>query len=331
MTSTPRPDRPRTAVLVAFPGVCTLDVAGPAEVLGTASRIAGHLLYDLVVAAPSAGILRDENGLGLVADIAIDDVERCDLVVVAGGDGVFAAAADDAVVASVRRLAGVSAHVTSVCTGAFLLAATGMLDHRRVTTHWAFADRLASSHASLDVVADELFVEDGPVTTAAGVAAGIDLALHLVQDHHGHALARRVSRRMVVYLDRKGGQSQFSERLAVEDESVSPPVEAVLAAVRDDPTRDCSTAALASIAGMSERHLRRVFSADTGTTPARLVERIRVDVARTHLERSDWTMERVAASVGFGSPSTMRQVFNRVLGSSPSDYRQVHRTVGSGE
>ncbi|MDY7099713.1 MAG: GlxA family transcriptional regulator [Actinomycetota bacterium] len=319
---------PRRVVLVAYDDFGFLDLVGPSDVLTTANQLAGRTLYQLSVAAhgrPDRVVAESGLRLGVDLDLA-DVVGPVDTVIVTGGLGYRAVTADPAAVAAIGRVAALAGRVCSVCTGSFVLAAAGVLDGRRATTHWAYADELRTANPGVEVVADELYVRHGPVVTAAGVAAGIDLALALVADDHGVALARAVSRRMVVYLHRAGGQSQFSERLAtpevVTDHGGG--LDRVLAGVAADPSGDHSVPALAERAAMSRRHFARVFRARTGTTPGRWVERVRVDAARRHLEQPGTTVEQVATRSGFASVDTMRQAFGRVLGVSPRQYRANH-------
>lgn len=213
--------------------------------------------------------------------------------------------------------------MVSVCTGAFLLAATGLLNNRRSTTHWAYADELAASYPRVKVVPDELFISAGKYTTSAGIAAGIDLALALVAQDHGNALALETSQRMVLYLNRAGGQSQFSERFKPADKP-GDEFDQLLTSVSEKPTGNLNNAALAERFSVSERHIARLFRERTGTTPARWVERVRVDHARSQLEQGNQSMSGIAAASGFASIDTMRQAFKRVMGIAPSQYRYNH-------
>lgn len=322
----------RHIVLVPYDEFGFLDVVGPADVFTTANQRAGRTLYRLTVAAvggPAQVVA--ESGLRLGVDVDLSDLARpdaaaVDTLLVAGGLGYASVAADGAAVDVVAGVAARAERVCSVCTGSFVLAGAGLLDGRRATTHWAYAAELRRRHPDVDVVDDELYVRDGHVVTAAGVSAGIDLALALVAEDHGVGLARAVSRRMVVYLHRAGGQSQFSERLAPPGPTSGPGdvLAGVLADVVADPAGEHTVPALATRAAMSRRHFARVFRARTGTTPGRWVERVRVDAARRVLEESNLSVEAVAAASGFASVDTMRQAFGRVLGVSPRHYRRTH-------
>lgn len=311
---------------VVYDNISLLDVAGPTEVFATANQLAGEPLYEIrTVGREGTGMVRSESGLRLGVDVDLASGPSFDTLIVTGGHGYRRALQDLSLLGSIAVPAYQTERVASVCTGAFLLAALGLLDGRRATTHWAYAAELARRYPEVDVVADEIYVVDGPVMTAAGVAAGIDLALAMVQDDHGAELARSVSRRMVVYLQRAGGQSQFSERYTSPAGEFEDSFDRALAHAASHPQDNLSVGRLAELAAMSRRHFSRVFRERTGTTPGRWVERIRVDAARALLERTDETMPRVATEAGFGSEHTMRQAFQRVVGMSPSDYRVVHQ------
>ncbi|SDD35985.1 GlxA family transcriptional regulator [Actinokineospora iranica] len=316
----------RLVALVVYPGIQMLDAVGPAEVFAVANRVLGDQGYRLVVASPDGAAVRADSGLTMAADRALADLaENVDTLVVAGGFGVDAASAPD-FVAEIRRVAGRSRRVCSVCSGAFLLAEAGLLAGRPATTHWLVCAELARRYPDVRVEPDRIFVRAGAVYTSAGVTAGIDLALALVEADHGADVARAVARGLVVFLQRPGGQSQFSARLdhGVAAES---PLRPVLDAIAAEPAADHRAARLARRAGMSERHLGRLFCAQTGTTPARFVERVRVEAARDLLERSTLSVEAVSRRSGFGSDETMRRAFLRVLGVPPADYRARFRTT----
>ncbi|HEX4776303.1 MAG TPA: DJ-1/PfpI family protein, partial [Acidimicrobiia bacterium] len=246
----------RRVVIVAFPGVQSLDVTGPTEVFAAAG---GHRVE---LAAPVAGPVRSSSGLGLVAEHAVADVRGpVDTLVVAGGPGTRAAARDPEVVTAVGRLAARSRRVASVCTGAFVLAASGLLDGRRATTHWASCDLLARLHPAVSVEPDAIFVRDGDVWTSAGVTAGIDLALAMVEQDLGRAAALRVARQLVVFLKRPGGQSQFSAQLAGQF-SDQAAVRDLQAWIVDHLAEPLTVERLAARAVMSPRHFARVFRRD---------------------------------------------------------------------
>lgn len=213
-----------------------------------------------------------------------------------------------------------------MCAGAFVLAETGALDGRRAATHWRLAGQLATAYPRVRVESDPVFVKDGDVVTSAGVTAGIDLALSLVEDDHGAGVARDVARELVVFMARPGGQSQFSARLAPH-EAKQPVVRRVLDTVGADPAAPHSLESLAATAGVSARHLSRLFRGETGTTPGQYLESVRLEAARALLESGDDTVDTVAEVSGFGSSETMRRVFQQTLGVAPTAYRARFRTT----
>lgn len=317
--------RRREVVLVMFEGMQLLDVVGPAEVFDAANRALGGRAphYRVLVSSPDGRPVRSAAGLRIGTDAALAHVRArgLDTVIAGGGMNIHEATADRRLIDGVRRLAEGARRTCSVCTGAFVLAEAGLLDGHRATTHWAFCAGLARRHPRVTVEADRIFVRDGAATTAAGASAGIDLALALVQEDHGVELARTVARWLVVFLQRPGGQSQFSERLSLPSAS-SAHLRALLDAIVADPAADHGQRELARRASLSERHLRRVFLEQTHTTPARFVERVRVEAARSMLEGGGETVEAVSSRAGFGSPETMRRAFIRVLGIGPAEYRE---------
>jgi transcriptional regulator GlxA family with amidase domain len=313
----------RAVILVAFPGVQALDVTGPAEVFAIAGRwLPEDRRYLLTVAAPQVGPLRTSGGVGLVADLALDEVrEPIDTLVVAGGHGTGTMVRDPGSVSAVRRLATEARRVASVCTGAFLLAAAGLLDGRRATTHWDACEALAHRYPAVVVERDPIFVRDGRVSTSAGITAGIDLALAFVQEDHGRALALRVARQLVVFMQRPGGQSQFSTQLTMQS-AERRDVRELQAWIAEHPDADLRVGALAERVAMSPRNFSRVFRKQVGTGPGHYVERVRIEAARRHLEESERSMEEVARSSGFASAEVLRRSFHRSLCVSPSAYRE---------
>jgi transcriptional regulator GlxA family with amidase domain len=230
------------------------------------------------------------------------------------------AAGDPKLVDSIRRLALVSRRVTSVCSGAFLLAAAGLLDGRRATTHWAECEVLGRTYPEVTVDPDAIYVQDGNVWTSAGVTAGIDLALALVADDHGRKAAATVARRLVVYLRRSGGQAQFSALLAAQSAN-DEPIRDVLAWLPDNLTADLSISGMAARAHLSERQFSRVFKSEVGITPAEHVEAVRVEAACSLLETTMLTVEEIARACGFGTPETMNRAFRRRLNTTPTNHR----------
>ncbi len=251
-----------------------------------------------------------------------------DTLVVAGGLGVREALRDEALVRWVREAAGRSRRVTSVCTGAFLLAEAGLLDGRRVATHWGSADRLAKRYPALEVDSDSIFVRDGNVWTSAGVTAGMDLALALAEEDLGAEASLEVARWLVLFAKRPGGQSQFSAALAAQTADRRP-LREVQEWVRANPGGDCSVEALAERACMSPRNFSRAFSREVGMTPAAWVEASRVDLAKGLLETTFASTEAVAAESGFGTIETMRRAFRRRVGVSPGQYRERFRRAAA--
>jgi transcriptional regulator GlxA family with amidase domain len=319
----------RQVVLVAFDGVQLLDIVGPSDVLDAATQLLGGKGgYRMLIATPDGQPVRGSAGVRLGADISLGQVRRrgVDTVIVGGGLQIDRFLADPRLVPAVRRLAAGARRTCSVCTGAFVLAEAGLLEDRAATTHWAFCEQLARRHPGVRVEPDRIFVRDGPVATSAGLTAGMDLALALIEEDHGPEMARTVARWTVMFLQRPGGQSQFSERLDLPA-GVAAPVREILDAIVAEPAGDHRLPQLARRASLSERHLRRLFSEQTGTTPARFTERVRVEAAREQLEDGAGAVDTVAARCGFGSPETMRRAFLRVLGVGPAEYRTRFRSA----
>jgi transcriptional regulator GlxA family with amidase domain len=317
----------RRVVILAFPGVQTLDVTGPFEVFAAADRLAGGA-YNIEVVAVSTAPIRTGSGLTIVPDRATASVRGpIDTLVVAGGTGVRAAVEDERLVRSVRRSAGRARRVASVCTGAFMLARAGLLDGRRAATHWASAEELARLHPAVRVDPDAIFVRDGDVWTSAGVTAGMDLALALVEEDLGRRVALEVARWLVVFVRRPGGQSQFSSHLRAQAAEREPlrELQEWMAAHLDS---DLTVPALAARACMSERNFARAFGREVEMTPAAYVEALRVDHARVRLETTAQKLEAVAADCGFRTVETMRRSFHRRLGVGPGDYRDRFQTRG---
>lgn len=311
---------PRRIVIVAFPDVQALDVAGPAEVFAQAGG------YDVQVAAPEREPLSTGSGYAILPELALHDVRGpIDTLVVAGGEGTRAASADEFLVGWIARTAPRARRVASVCTGAFLLARAGLLDGRRATTHWAWCDALAGAFPSVTVEPDPIFVADGPVRTSAGVTAGMDLALSLVEEDLGPQRALEVARNLVLFVRRPGGQAQFSAGLRAQA-ATRAPLRELQARIGDQLEGDLSVSALAARAHMSERHFARAFRDETGITPAAYVEHLRVERARLLLGTTPTAIAAVATQCGFGTPETMRRAFARRVGVSPVAYRERFAT-----
>lgn len=318
---------PRTVAVLIFPGFQLLDAVGPLDVFAGACDAwrerhpEGPLPYATEIVAHQAGPVASGSSAALVAQADIAQVRRrVDTLLVAGGGGVREAIQDRRLVGWIRRQATAARRVVSVCTGAFLLAEAGLLDGLRVTTHWHFCDLLQARHPGLQVDPDSIFVRQGRIWTSAGVTAGMDLALALVEEDLGREIALTVARRLVLFLQRPGGQSQFSAQLAGQM-AEREPLRELQAWIAEHPQADLSVEALARRAGMSPRHFARVFAREVGVTPARFVEEIRVEAARRRLEEAGDGLDAVAAATGFGTAETLRRAFLRVLGVGPAAYR----------
>lgn len=311
----------RPVVIVAFAGVQPLDVVGPAEVFHTAARLHPGA-YEVSLRAPRAEPVR-ASSVALVPDAALGSLGgRFDTLVVAGGSGVRALEGDAAFLDSLRGVAGRSRRVAGVCTGAFLLAAAGLLDGRRATTHWAHCPRLADAYPEVSVDPEPIFIRDGAVYTSAGVTAGMDLALALVEEDLGAELALEVARWLVLFVKRPGGQAQFSAQLTAQ-RAHRRPLRDLQGWITGHLSEDLSVPALAARAHMSERNFARAFGREVGMTPAAYVETARVESARMALESGDDPVEAVARAAGFG---TVRRAFHRRLGVGPADYRGRFRS-----
>jgi transcriptional regulator GlxA family with amidase domain len=323
---------PRRVVMLGFRDAQVLDVTGPLEVFAMATQQLeaggpGARGYRLSLAAAAPGPIRCSSGLRLLADVSLSAVRGpIDTLLVAGGEGVRSAMRDDALVSWIGRAARRSRRVAGVCSGAFLLARAGLLDGRRATTHWASVDDLARAFPTVRVEPDRIYVRDGNVYTSAGVTAGMDLALALVEEDCGREVALAVARRLVLFLKRPGGQSQFSSQLEGQLSDRSP-LRELQGWIAGHPTGDLSVEALARRVAMSPRHFARVFTRELAVTPARYVERVRVEVARRKLEESAHGIDGVATESGFGSAETMRRAFLRTLSVSPAEYRSRFREV----
>src|SRR3954449_10603181 len=311
----------RRIVIVAVPPVQALDVTGPAEVLSVAAQVQGGAepAYAVEVVGPAGAPIATGSGYALAPAGALEDGRgSLDTLVVAGGSG--ARHAPDEVVARVAALAARARRVASVCTGAYVLAAAGLLDGRRATTHWEHCDDLQRRYPAVAVERDPIFVVDGRVRTSAGVTAGMDLALALVEEDLGPRAALAVARDLVLFVKRPGGQAQFSAQLAAQAAQRAP-LRELQAWIADHLDADLSVPALAARACRSERNFARAFKVETGMTPAVYVEALRVERARLALESGAESIEAVAWRCGFGTVETLRRAFARRLGVAPGAYR----------
>jgi transcriptional regulator GlxA family with amidase domain len=325
MKDRPSGRKPLLVTVLVFPGVRLLDVTGPIEVFTTANEFGGR--YRVRTVSPDGADVVTAAGTGLRVDLAAAQVQAAsDVVVIPGGPEWPSLIKDDALLDAMRGLDARGCRTASICTGAFLLAAAGLLDGRKATTHWRFADQLALRYPKVTVEADALFVRDGHIMTSAGVTSGIDLSLALVEEHLGADVARAVAKDMVVFMQRPGGQSQFSVRTHTP-RARQEMLRRVLDAVAEDPSAPHTLAAMARRAGVSTRHMTRLFHDEMHTTPARYVEQVRMEAAQAMLEDSDDPTATVARRTGFGSPESLRRAFTRNLGITPGAYRERFRTT----
>ena len=313
----------RRVVVLCFEDSQSLDLVGPIEVLDIATRLAGDG-YDTELVAPGGGPVRLSNGLTVHAGPLPRKLRRIDTLLIAGGAGTRHAALDDDLVAWVARTAPQARRVASVCTGAFLLARAGLLDGRRAVTHWQWCDTLARAFPAVDVDPDPIFVRDGDVWTSAGVTAGMDLALALVEEDLGREIALEVARQLVLFMKRPGGQSQFSSGLAAQA-AVRAPLRDLQDWIPDHLDGDLSVPALAARSHMSERSFARAFRREVGMTPAAYVEALRIERARALLEDGEASLDAVAIAVGLSSAEILRRAFHRQLGVGPAAYRERFR------
>ena len=312
----------RTVVVLGFPGIQAMDVVGPFDVFTGASLLVKDA-YEVMLASAGGQPVSTGTGLGFVTVPLPDPDEPVDTVLLPGGVGVDDARADADVMAWLKAVAPNARRVVSVCTGAFLAAEAGLLDGCRATTHWAWARHLQEEFPAVKVDADPIFVRSSErVWTAAGVAAGIDLALSLIEDDHGTDVAQTVARWMVIYLRRPGGQTQFATPVWMP-RARRTPIRDVQEAIEAEPGAAHSVPELARKAAMSPRHFTRVFTDEVGEAPGAYVERIRTDAARRQLEETDDTVVAIAARCGFGTAETMRRNFIRRIGVSPDQYRRT--------
>ncbi len=315
-----------TVAIVIHEGVQGLDVAGPIDVFSeTNSFVDESVRYRAVMVAASSEPVRSHSGMRLLPDLSFKEADGgFDIILVAGGPALAVSAPDPQLVEWVKAAPWRASVYGSICTGAFVLGHAGLLDARRVTTHWSDAAALAAQFPKAQVEPDAIYVRDGRLITSAGVTAGIDLALALVGQRHGKDIALKVAKRLVVVAQRQGGQSQFSPYLTAPAEPGSP-IARVQDHVLGNIGRRHTLETLAAVAGMSSRNLTRHFVQETGVTPHEFIDRARIDAARMMLEGSDRPMKTIAYDCGFGSADRMRVVFNARLGVTPAQYRANFR------
>jgi transcriptional regulator GlxA family with amidase domain len=315
--------RPHRVFIVAYEGCQLLDVTGPAAVFGAANETQGRPFYDLRIVSPDGGAVASNSG------VAIESRKvggQPDTLLVAGGSpGLKAAVAREDLLRWLCGVAPKTKRYGSVCTGAFVLAAAGLLDNRRVATHWAHCDRLASKYPALEVDADSLYVVDGKIWTSAGVTTGIDMALAMVEADLGAGVANLIARHFVLYARRPGYQSQFSPLLQAQT-AAEAPFASLIDWMQDNLEQPLDVPVLADRAGLSERSFYRKFTEATGKTPAHFVESLRLDAARTLLAQG-LPIKTIAGKVGLNSPARLGQAFERRFGMAPSLFREMHRAA----
>lgn len=313
----------KTIGLLAYDDMQALDLAGPLDVFGAANAFAREApAYRLCVIGLGTGVVRAENGLAVVPECTLEDAPPLDTLLIPGGMGArLCLDRDPRLLAWLRERAPLTRRVVSICTGVYVLAATGLLDGRGVTTHWHYADDLVRRHPGLRVEADRLFVRDGRFATSGGLTAGMDLALELVMEDLGAHAALSVARYLVMYVKRPGNQVQFSAPLAAQGQGngrMAALVDWLLAHLDGELTIEH----MAEQVAMSARHFRRVFADTFGMTPARFVEKLRLEQACLRLTISRASVERIAAGVGFNSADAFRRAFRTRYGATPSEYRE---------
>ena len=310
--------------MLIYPGVAPLDVAGPLQVFGVSNFLAKEKLYNVTTVAPTAAPVATPLGFAFMPACAMTELTLpVDTLLVSGGGGPDAGT-DSQILDWLRQMAPRTRRLGSVCTGAFALGAAGLLDGKRVTTHWAFGAELARRNPTAIVEIDPIFVRDGNIYSSGGISAGIDLALSLIEEDHGRDFALKIARYLVLFLQRSGGQAQFSTHLRAQFSSV-PAIQKVQQWCHENLTEDLRVATLARRAAMSERSFIRAFRDDTGMTPAEFVLQARLESARRLLEETALAPKIIAQRCGFGSPAALRRSFARSLGVSPVEYREKFR------
>jgi len=323
---------PKHICILLYPGCQSLDVTGPFEVFAGANRYQRSLgklpAYELSLRARSREVTC-EGGLQLIAEAGLKrSTGKLDTLLIPGGFGSDDAERDAALIGAVRRLAAKARRVASVCTGAFVLAAAGLLEGRRATTHWAFCERLAQRYPSVRVDADPIFVRDGRIYTSAGVTAGIDLALALVEADLGRDTALTIARWLVLFLRRPANQRQFSAQLRGQM-AERDALRRVQGYIADHLDGDLRVESLADLAAISPRHFARSFKAEVGLTPARYIAQLRLEAARRQLEEGHQSIERIATACGYGTTETLRRTFLRELKTAPREYRRRFQSAGT--
>ena len=322
---------PRRVMMIGFEGANVIDISGPVQLLSSARGADDGPAYEVELVSAEPGAVLTTSGLVLQANRSIGQVTETDLdaldtLLVSGGDGSRSAMYDKRLTDFIARASTHARRTASICTGAILLAAAGLLKGKRATTHWAYAETFANRFPDTTVDADAIYVRDGNIWSSAGVTAGMDLALALIEEDLGREKALMLARHHVMYLMRPGGQSQFSAELAAQS-AQDARIAKVCRHIADHPQAELSVPALATLAAMSERSFARHFTQETGFTPAQFVERARVDAACRALSGSDTSFDRIALDSGFGTGERMRRTFLRHLGVTPQRYRERFRTA----
>jgi len=330
-----KPVRPRGephhVVMLGYDDAQILDITGPLEVFARCARwlrekdVCSGMAYRVELVAAKAGPVRTSSGLCVIAERSFRDVTRADTLLIAGGIGCHRVMEDQAVLRWIRRIAPKSPRLGSVCTGALILGRAGLLDEKAATTHWDYVDELRDMGRSIRLQPDAIYVRDGNLYTSAGVTAGMDLALAMVENDWGQPVALAVAQELVMFLKRPGGQSQFSSHLAAQF-SEDDRLRELQLWILDHLDRDLSVSALAARVAMSERNFARRFNAGVGMPPAHYVARARLEAARRKLEDNNLHIAQIARRCGFGTAETMRRSFVAELGVSPSDYRERFRS-----
>lgn len=322
--------RPRKIALIGYDGVQSLDLVGPLEVFSMANNFIGVSLYEVVIASPKGGEIVSNSGLRLAGSVPLGKLPKpLDTILVAGGNEAgLRSLREGSTLAWLQGRTKSTRRIGSVCSGAFVLAAAGLLDGRRATTHWGACDEMRTFRPQVRLEPDAIFVADPPFYTSAGITAGIDLCLSFVEADCGPETALAVARNMVLFMRRPGGQTQYSASLNVQVAS-TPRLRTLISEITAEPTGDLSLPKLAKRAGMTERTFSRAFHKESGITPAAFVELARVDRAKAFLETSDWPLARVAERSGFTGLDALHRAFQKRIGATPGDYRQRFGTIYS--
>ncbi|WP_030712893.1 GlxA family transcriptional regulator [Streptomyces sp. NRRL F-2580] len=311
----------RNVLVLLYDGVQSLDVTGPVEVFAAVARFPALPAYTIGTVSPAGAPVRTSSGLTLVPDADLESARPGAGTTLLVPGGRYTGDFEPRLTDWLRAHGGGAERLVSVCTGGLLLAEAGLLDGRRATTHWYVCEQMARDYPAVAVEPDPIYVRDGPVATSAGVTAGIDLALALVEEDHGKDVALTIARHLVVFLHRPGNQAQFSAQLAAQT-ARREPLRDVQQWITEHPDGDLSVEALAARARLSPRHFARAFQTETGVTPGRYVERVRVEHARRLLEVGSAGIAQVARACGYGTPEALRRAFVRTLGQPPTEYRR---------